>query len=43
MMDHLITSLQYNQEVVMVILECNNSFDYVSAVAADAHICQQIA
>lgn len=39
---HLITSLQYNQEVIVVIWEPSKSFEYFSSEAADPHICQQI-
>lgn len=41
-MHHLIASLQYNQEVIVVIWEPNKSFEYFSSEAADPHICQQI-
>lgn len=41
-MHHLIAFLQYNQEVIVVIGEPNKSFEYLSAEAADPHICQQI-
>lgn len=38
--DHLIASLQYNQENMVVIWEHNKSFEYFYFGDADPHICK---